>query len=96
MVKIQHNNFLDSVNDVFTDAKKAGVLYLYADGDQFSGRTISIENKFFFHNRTIGNPVLEQNHYQNKYISDLSKFETHFFLLLFSHLVISSPKMESN
>jgi hypothetical protein len=31
MAKIKHNNFLDTVNEVFTDAKQEGVLHLYAE-----------------------------------------------------------------
>lgn len=44
MAKIKHNNFLDTVNDVFTDAIDEGVLHLYAEGESFSGRTIGVKN----------------------------------------------------
>ena len=49
MAKIKHNNFLDTVNNVFTDAIDEGVLHLYAEGDHFSGRTIGVKNQNLFH-----------------------------------------------
>lgn len=36
MAKIRANNFLDIVDEVFTEATKQGVLHLYADGDIFT------------------------------------------------------------
>ena len=33
MAKIKQNNFLDTVDEVFTSAKKAGVLHLNAEGE---------------------------------------------------------------
>jgi len=61
MAKIRANNFLDTVNEVFTDAKNAGVLHLYAEGDEFSGRTLQIKNKNLFHFGTTGYLGLEQD-----------------------------------
>ncbi len=61
MAKIQHNNFLDSVNEVFTDAEREGVLHLYAEGDSFNGRTIGVKNKKLFHFGTTGYLGLEQD-----------------------------------
>lgn len=89
MAKIQHNNFLDSVNDVFTDAKKAGVLHLYADGNQFSGRTISVENNSLFHFGTTGYLGLEQDPRLKKAaINAINKYGTQFPL---SKSYISNP-----
>lgn len=53
MAKINHNNFLDTVNEVFTDAKQEGVIFL--------GRTICINNRQLFHFGTTGYLGLEQN-----------------------------------
>ncbi|GGK19027.1 hypothetical protein GCM10007962_11510 [Yeosuana aromativorans] len=61
MAKIKRNNFLDTVDEVFTDATKQGVLHLYADGDVFTGRKISIKEKLLFHFGTTGYLGLEQD-----------------------------------
>ena len=61
MAKIRRNNFLDTVNDVFTDATKQGVLHLYADGDILTGRKISVNEKLLFHFGTTGYLGLEQD-----------------------------------
>lgn len=61
MAKIKHNNFLDTVNEVFTDAKQEGVLHLHAEGETFTGRTIKVKNKSLFHFGTTGYLGLEQD-----------------------------------
>lgn len=61
MAKIKQNNFLDTVDEVFTSAKKAGVLHLHAEGNHFSGRTIQINGKSHFHFGTTGYLGLEQD-----------------------------------
>tara|TARA_R110001583_G_scaffold192614_1_gene359339 strand:+ start:52408 stop:54816 length:2409 start_codon:yes stop_codon:yes gene_type:complete len=61
MAKIKQNNFLDSVNDVFTDAIQEGVLHLYAEGGRFSGRTIGVKDRTLFHFGTTGYLGLEQD-----------------------------------
>ena len=48
MAKIKSNNFLDTVNEVFTDAKEAGVLHLYAEDESFSGRTLQMLQKLLW------------------------------------------------
>ena len=61
MAKIKNNNFLDTVNEVFTDATQEGVLHLYAQGDSFSGRKIKVNNNELFHFGTTGYLGLEQD-----------------------------------
>lgn len=61
MAKIKHHNFLNTVHEVFTDAKQAGVLHLYAGGESFSGRTIRVGGKDMFHFGTTGYLGLEQD-----------------------------------
>ncbi|WP_066223755.1 aminotransferase class I/II-fold pyridoxal phosphate-dependent enzyme [Formosa haliotis] len=61
MAKIKPNNFLDIVDEVFTDATKHGVIHLYADGESLSGRTIGIDGKSLFHFGTTGYLGLEQD-----------------------------------
>jgi len=61
MAKIKHHNFLNTVHEVFTDAKQAGVLHLYAGGESFSGRTIEIGGSELYHFGTTGYLGLEQD-----------------------------------
>lgn len=61
MAKIKHNNFLDTVNDVFTDATNQGVLHLYAGENKNPGRTITINRKELFHFGTTSYLGLEQD-----------------------------------
>lgn len=89
MAKIKQNNFLDTVNDVFTDAKQEGVLHLYAEGDQFSGRTIDIKNRQLFHFGTTGYLGLEQDpRLKEAAIDAIRKYGTQFPL---SKSYISNP-----
>lgn len=61
MAKIRHNNFIDTVDGVFSGAKKEGVLHLYAQGGSLNGRTIRIGGKEMFHFGTTGYLGLEQD-----------------------------------
>ncbi len=61
MAKIKHNNFLDTVDAVISNAKKEGVIHLYAEGESFSGRKIRINGKDHFHFGTTGYLGLEQD-----------------------------------
>jgi len=89
MAKIKANNFLDTVDEVFTDAKNAGVLHLYAEGDEFLGRTIQIKNKNLFHFGTTGYLGLEQDYrLKEAAISAITNYGTQFPL---SKSYISHP-----
>lgn len=89
MAKIKPNNFLDTVNEVFTDAKNAGVLHLYAEGEEFTGRTIQIKNKKLFHFGTTGYLGLEQDvRLKEAAINAITKYGTQFPL---SKSYISHP-----
>jgi 7-keto-8-aminopelargonate synthetase-like enzyme len=61
MAKFKHNDFLDTVDEVFTDAKKSGVLHLYSEDSHFSGRKIRISERDLFHFGTTGYLGLEQD-----------------------------------
>ena len=61
MAKIKHNNFIDTVDEVLSGAKKEGVLHLYAEDKVFTGRTIQIKGKEMFHFGTTGYLGLEQD-----------------------------------
>jgi 7-keto-8-aminopelargonate synthetase-like enzyme len=61
MAKIKHNNFIDTVDEVISGAKKEGVLHLYAEDQVLNGRTIQIKGKKMFHFGTTGYLGLEQD-----------------------------------
>lgn len=89
MAKIKRNNFLDTVDEVFTDATKQGVLHLYADGDVLTGRNISIRGKSLFHFGTTGYLGLEQDERLKKAASEaIFRYGTQFPL---SKTYISHP-----
>lgn len=89
MAKIKHNNFLDTVNEVFTDAKEQGVLHLYAEGDHFTGRKIRVKQKDLFHFGTTGYLGLEQDkRLKDAAIDAIYKYGTQFPL---SKSYISNP-----
>ncbi|QLE01997.1 aminotransferase class I/II-fold pyridoxal phosphate-dependent enzyme [Galbibacter sp. BG1] len=93
MAKIKRNNFLDTVDEVFTDAAKQGVLHLYADGDVFTGRKISIKKKLLFHFGTTGYLGLEQDERLKKAaVEAIYRYGTQFPL---SKTYISHPLYRS-
>lgn len=61
MAKIKHNNFLDTVNEVITDAANQGILHLYAEGEDLTGRTIGVGGNTLYHFGTTGYLGLEQD-----------------------------------
>ncbi|MFD2909804.1 hypothetical protein ACFSX9_13785 [Flavobacterium ardleyense] len=61
MAKIKHNNFIDTVDDVLSDAKDAGILHLNAEDKKLTGRTIQIKGKEMYHFGTTGCLCLEQD-----------------------------------
>tara|TARA_R110002049_G_scaffold93815_8_gene231599 strand:- start:621 stop:3029 length:2409 start_codon:yes stop_codon:yes gene_type:complete len=89
MAKIKHNNFLNTVNEVFTDAKDHGILHLYAQGSKFSGRTIGLRDRELFHFGTTGYLGLEQDErLKQAAIKAISRYGTQFPL---SKSYISHP-----
>lgn len=89
MAKIKQNNFLDTVNEVFTNAKEEGILHLYAEGDDFTGRTIKVKNRNLFHFGTTGYLGLEQDErLKEAAIDAIRKYGTQFPL---SKSYISNP-----
>lgn len=61
MAKIKHNNFIDTVDTVFSNAKEKGILHLYAEGEYLNGRTIKINGSEMLHFGTTGYLGLEQD-----------------------------------
>lgn len=61
MAKIKHNNFIDTVDGVFSAAKKDGVLHLYAEDATLNGRTITVAGREMLHFGTTGYLGLEQD-----------------------------------
>lgn len=89
MAKIKHHNFLNTVHEVFTDAKQAGVLHLYAGEQSFSGRTIEVEGRELYHFGTTGYLGLEQDtRLKTAAVDAIEKYGTQFPL---SKSYISNP-----
>ncbi|PKD18407.1 aminotransferase class I/II [Salegentibacter salinarum] len=61
MAKVKHNNFLDTVDEVITNATDAGVIHLHAEGRKLNGRKITINGKSSYHFGTTGYLGLEQD-----------------------------------
>jgi 7-keto-8-aminopelargonate synthetase-like enzyme/predicted N-acyltransferase len=89
MAKIKHNNFIDTVDEVLSGAKKEGVLHLYAEDKVLTGRTIQIKGKEMFHFGTTGYLGLEQdNRLKEAAIQAIHNYGTQFPL---SKSYISHP-----
>lgn len=89
MAKIKQNNFLDTVDEVFTSAKNAGVLHLHSEGESFSGRTIRINGNEHFHFGTTGYLGLElDRRLKEAAIAAIQRYGTQFPL---SKSYISHP-----
>lgn len=89
MAKIKHNNFLDTVDEVFSAAKQQGVLHLYAEGEVFTGRKIRVKQKDLYHFGTTGYLGLEQDErLKEAAIEAILKYGTQFPL---SKSYISNP-----
>ncbi len=89
MAKIKHNNFLDTVDEVITNATKAGVLHLHAEGSGLNGRKIKVNGIESFHFGTTGYLGLEQDQrLKNAAIEAIQKYGTQFPL---SKTYISHP-----
>ena len=48
MAKIKHNNFIDTVDEVLSGAKREGVLHLYAEDKILTGRTSKLRERKCF------------------------------------------------
>lgn len=79
MAKIKHNNVLDTVDEVITNATKAGVLHLHAEGSGLNGRKIKVNGIESFHFGTTGYLGLEQDQrLKNAAIDAIQKYGTQF------------------
>lgn len=89
MAKFKHNNFLDTVDEVFSSAKQAGVLHLNSQDLQLTGNTIRISGKDLYHFGTTGYLGLEQDKRLKKAaIEAIKKYGTQFPL---SRTYVSHP-----
>ena len=89
MAKIKHNNFLDTVDEVITNATKAGVLHLHAEGSELTGRKITVNGIKSCHFGTTGYLGLEQDdRLKIAAIDAIKKYGTQFPL---SKTYISHP-----
>lgn len=89
MAKIKHNNFLDTVDEVFSTAKREGILHLHSEDLNFTGRTIRINGMDLWHFGTTGYLGLEQDErLKNAAIEAIRRYGTQFPL---SRTYISHP-----
>ncbi len=89
MAKVKHNNFLDTVDEVITNATNAGVIHLHAEGNELNGRRITINGKPSYHFGTTGYLGLEQDkRLKSAAINAIEKYGTQFPL---SKTYISHP-----
>ncbi|PKD17649.1 aminotransferase class I/II [Salegentibacter salinarum] len=89
MAKIKHNNFLDTVDEVVTNATNAGIIHLHAEGRELNGRRITINGKPSYHFGTTGYLGLEQDkRLKLAAINAIEKYGTQFPL---SKTYISHP-----
>lgn len=61
MAQIKHNNFLDTVDKVITEAKAEGIVHLRAEDRQHTGRWLTVQGKACYHFGNTGYLGLEQN-----------------------------------
>ncbi|OHT43654.1 bifunctional aminotransferase class I/II-fold pyridoxal phosphate-dependent enzyme/GNAT family N-acetyltransferase [Flavobacterium tructae] len=79
MAKIKHNNFIDTVDTVFSNAKEKGLLHLYSEGEYLNGRTIKINGSEMLHFGTTGYLGLEQDkRLKEAAISAVNRYGTQF------------------
>lgn len=79
MAKIKHNNFIDTVDTVFSSAKEKGILHLYAEGEYLNGRIIKINGREMLHFGTTGYLGLEQdNRLKEAAINAIRNYGTQF------------------
>lgn len=79
MAKIKHNNFIDTVDTVFSNAKEKGILHLYAEGEYLNGRSVQINGSEMLHFGTTGYLGLEQDkRLKEAAISAITNYGTQF------------------
>jgi len=79
MAKIKHNNFIDTVDTVFSNAKEKGILHLYAEGGYLNGRSVQINGSEMLHFGTTGYLGLEQDkRLKEAAISAITNYGTQF------------------
>jgi 7-keto-8-aminopelargonate synthetase-like enzyme len=59
MAKINHNNYLDTIDELIRDAQKRGVVHLFTDGEELTGRELQIDGRDLLNFGTCGYLGLE-------------------------------------
>ncbi|RYD78220.1 MAG: aminotransferase class I/II-fold pyridoxal phosphate-dependent enzyme, partial [Sphingobacteriales bacterium] len=59
MAKINHNNYLDTIDELIVDAQKRGVVHLFTDGEELTGRELNINGRDLLNFGTCGYLGLE-------------------------------------
>lgn len=77
MAKINHNNYLDTIDSLFTDAKQRGVLHLNSSAGLVSGREIIIQDKPHLNFGSLGYMGLETDErLKDRAVEFVQKFGT--------------------
>ena len=61
MAKINHQSFVDTINDILTEAKKRGIIHLEYEGDHWEGDTLQVNNRDLVNFGTCGYLGLESH-----------------------------------
>lgn len=79
MAKINHNNYLDTINVLIDDAKSRGILHLQTDDNEFTGREFPVDGRDLLNFGTCGYMGLETDpRLKEKAIEYVQKYGTQF------------------
>ncbi|MDZ4840427.1 MAG: aminotransferase class I/II-fold pyridoxal phosphate-dependent enzyme, partial [Bacteroidota bacterium] len=79
MAKINHNNYLDTINDLITDATARGILHLTTQQEDFTGKSFVFESKLLQNFGTCGYMGLESDQrLKDRAKEFIDKFGTQF------------------
>src|SRR5687768_14751150 len=79
MAKTKHNNLLDTIDELITNAKDKGIVHLYTEDEHFTGRKLLIKGQEMLHFGTTGYLGLEQDiRLKNAAVEAIMKYGTQF------------------
>ena len=104
MAKINHNNNLDTIDDLLQDARRKGIIHLNADSDEAVGRFISVNGNNLLNFGTCGYLGLESDRrlkdgvieYVEKYGTQFSVSRTYLSSAGYTELETLLSKMYNN
>ena len=79
MAKINHNNYLNTINDLFRDAKKKGISHLVSENNGFTGRDFMLKGEKMINFGTCGYLGLEMDPRLKKRVAEyVNEYGTQF------------------